>query len=66
MHTINTTFNNIHIEDVERGADLTLFLARRGLSQKVDQILVSDRTDRRTDGRTDVVSILWAFLVLKN
>ena len=51
MHNINATFNNIHIEDVERGAELTLFLARRGLSQKVDQILVSDRTDRQTDGR---------------
>ena len=52
MHTINTTFNDIHIEDVECGAELTLFLARRGLSQKVDQILVSDRTDGRTDGQT--------------
>ena len=66
MHAINTTFNYIHIEDVQRGAELTLFLARRGLSQKVDQILVSVRTDRRTDEQTDGISILWAFLVLKN
>ena len=51
------------IEDVERGAELSFFVARplRGpplnssrTNRKVDQILVSDRqTDERTDGRTD-------------
>ena len=49
----------VYIKDVKRGAE-----------HEDRQILVSDRTDRRTNGwtdrLTDAINILWAFLVLKN
>ena len=52
-----------NLEDVKRGSELSFF---------IDQILVSDRTDRRTyihtDGhtyrQTDGISILRAFLLI--
>ena len=62
--------DNDQIEDVERGADQSFFVAHCCLNsgrtdRNVDQILASDRTDRQTDRQTDTISILWAFLVFK-
>ena len=50
--------DNDKIEDVERGADRSFFVAHCCLNlgrtdRNVDQILASDRTDRQTDRKTD-------------
>ena len=58
--------DNDKIEDVERGAEQSFFVANSGRTDRnVSQILASDRTDRQTDRQTDAISILWAFLVFK-
>ena len=54
--------DNDKIEDVERGADQSFFVAHCCLNsgrtdRNVDQILASDRTDRQTDRQTDAISI---------
>ena len=56
------------IENVERGAELCLILLLlvSFADPSSSEIDVSDRTDRRTDGRTVGINILWALLVLKN
>ena len=55
--------DNDKIEDVERGADQSFFVAHCCLNsgrtdRNVDQILASDRTDRQKKRQTDVISIL--------
>ena len=46
--------DNDKIEDVERGADQSFFVANSGRTDRnVDQILGSDRTDRLTDRQTN-------------
>ena len=47
---------DFNIEDVERGAELSCFVGPLNLNRtdrKVDQILISDRTDGQTDRQTD-------------
>ena len=51
--------DNDKIEDVERGAEQSFFVANSGRTDRnVDQILASDRTDRQKKRQTDVISIL--------
>ena len=45
--------DNDQIEDIERGAEQSFFVANSGRTDRnVDQILASDRTGRQTDRHT--------------
>ena len=53
------------MEDEERGAEISFFVARLLRGPLKYQILISN-FGLRQDGRTEGINVLWTFIVLKN